>query len=288
MKKKTKVLKNKIVPFIKVLIKHFSMGNVSDSAIVFAYYSLLSLFPILISVGGVIKLANANPTRVIDSMRMLMPSSIYQMLQPIVESAFSGGHGGSNLSIGLVIAIWSASSAMAAFQRAVNRCYGVLDQSAFMNRIISFFWMLLLVVFLFALMILLGFGQALIDLVNQMINMPPEALKLVEAARMPFIITLLVIILSMIYFFVPSLRTKWKYTLGGTLFALLGLSVLSQLFSQIMRDFFHNISAYKTLGTFIVVMIWLYLTGMVLLFGAVINASVHAYWMPKRANKKDH
>lgn len=267
------------------------MGNVSDSAIVFAYYSLLSLFPILISIGGVIKLANANPAHVIDSMKMMMPGSIYQMLQPIVQSAFSGGHGGSNLSIGLVIAIWSASSAMAAFQRAVNRCYGVLDQSAFMNRIISFFWMLLLVVFLFVLMILQGFGQALIDLVNQMINMPPEVLSVVEATRMPLIIALLVIILSMIYFFVPSLKTKWKYTLGGTLFALLGLSILSQLFSQIMGEFFKNISAYKTLGTFIVVMIWLYLTGMVLLFGAVINASVHQYFLQpteKQPNKKDH
>lgn len=288
MKKYTVVFKNKIMPFTKMLVKHFSMGNVSDSAIVFAYYSLLSLFPILISIGGVIKLANGNPIHVIDSMRMLMPSSIYHLLQPIVQSAFSGGHGGSNLSIGLIIAIWSSSSAMAAFQRAVNRCYGVLNQSAFMNRIISFFWMLLLVVFLFVLMILFGFGQALIDLVNKLINMPTGVLNLIEAARMPFIIILLVIILSMIYFFVPSLKTKWKYTLGGTLFALLGLSTLSQLFSQILGEFFRNISAYKTLGTFIVVMIWLYLTGMVLLLGAVINASVHNYFMPKQINKKDH
>ncbi|POH10079.1 ribonuclease BN [Fructilactobacillus sanfranciscensis] len=267
------------------MVKHFSMGNVSDSAIVFAYYSLLSLFPILISIGGVIRLANANPTRVIDSMKLLMPSSIYKMLQPIVESAFSSGHGGSNLSVGLIIAIWSASSAMAAFQRAVNRSYGVLDQSAFMNRVISFLWMLLLVVFLFVLMILLGFGQALIDLLNKMINMPSEVLHLVEAFRIPFIVILLVIILSMIYFFVPSLKTKWKYTLGGTLFALLGLSILSQLFSQIIGEFFRNISAYKTLGTFIVVMIWLYLTGMVLLIGSVINASVHDYFI-KQFTKK--
>ncbi|WP_395319134.1 YihY/virulence factor BrkB family protein [Fructilactobacillus frigidiflavus] len=291
MKKTKVILKNKVVPFTKILLKHFSMGNVSDSAIVFAYYSLLSLFPILISIGGVIKLANANPEHVIDSMKMLMPGSIFQMLQPIVQSAFSGGHGGSNLSIGLIIAIWSSSSAMAAFQRAVNRCYGVLDQSALMNRIISFLWMLLLVVFLFVLMILLGFGQSLIELVNEVVNMPPEVLSLVEAARMPFIIALLVVILSMIYFFVPSLKTKWKYTLGGTLFALIGLSILSQLFSKIMGEFFRNISAYKTLGTFIVVMIWLYLTGMVLLFGSVINASVHEYLMSqteKKENKKDH
>lgn len=285
MKKKTKIFKNKIIPFTKILVKHFSMGNVSDSAIVFAYYSLLSLFPILISIGGVIRLANANPTRVIDSMKLLMPSSIYKMLQPIVESAFSSGHGGSNLSVGLIITIWSASSAMAAFQRAVNRSYGVLNQSAFMNRVISFLWMLLLVVFLFVLMILLGFGQALIDLLNKMINMPSEVLHLVEAFRIPFIVILLVIILSMIYFFVPSLKTKWKYTLGGTLFALLGLSILSQLFSQIIGEFFRNISAYKTLGTFIVVMIWLYLTGMILLIGSVINASVHDYFI-KQFTKK--
>ncbi|WP_429971352.1 YihY/virulence factor BrkB family protein [Fructilactobacillus sp. Tb1] len=282
--------KNQIVPFTKLLFKHFMMGNVSDSAIVFAYYALLSLFPILISIGGVIKLANANANHVISAIRSLMPASIYHMLKPIFESVFSGGNGGSNLSIGLVIAIWSASSAMAAFQRAVNRSYGVTDQNAFMNRIASFMWMLLLVIFLFVLLILQGFGQSLIKLLNEMLKIPDPILTLLESARVPFIVTMLFIILSLIYFFVPSLRTKWRYTVFGTLFALAGLSVLSQVFSQIMHEFFRNISAYKTLGTFIVVMIWLYLTGMVLLMGAVINSTVHAYLMPNKkiANKKDH
>lgn len=60
MKKIKLILKNKISPIFKIFLHHFKMGNVSDSAIVFAYYALLSLFPVLIIIGGVIKILNAN------------------------------------------------------------------------------------------------------------------------------------------------------------------------------------------------------------------------------------
>lgn len=54
--------------------------------------------------------------------------------------------------------------------------------------------------------------------------------------------------------------------------------ILSQAFSLIIEYFFRNITAFKTLGTFIVIMLWLYFIGLVLMFGAVINASVQEYY----------
>ncbi|POH06613.1 ribonuclease BN [Fructilactobacillus lindneri] len=277
MKKIKLILKNKISPIFKIFLHHFKMGNVSDSAIVFAYYALLSLFPVLIIIGGVIKILNANPDTVFGYVRPLMPNSIYLSLKPIFESAFAGGHGGSNLSVGLILVIWSASSAMAAFQRAVNRTYGVDNQSALMNRIISFLWMLLLVSFLFILMLLLGFGQALLSFIQHTFNVSSVIITTLENARLPLILSLSFLVLLMLYYFVPSLKTRFKYTLFGSIFSLVGLAILAQVFSLIIANFFRNISAYKTLGTFIVVMLWLYFMGMVLLFGAVINASVHDY-----------
>ncbi|KRM91155.1 YihY/virulence factor BrkB family protein [Fructilactobacillus florum] len=266
-----------LIRFVKLCVKRFAMGNVSDSAIVFAYYVLLSLFPILIIIGSAIKFTNTDPQRVFSVLRPIVPSSIYDVLRPVFNNAFSGNAGGS-LSIGIVLVIWSSSSSMAAFQRAVNRIYGVEKQSAFMNRLMSFVWMILLVVFLFVLMILMGFGQNLLVITKKIFHVSPTLISWLEDARIPFIIGLSFVILVMLYYFVPSLKIKLRYAVPGAILALLGLTLLSQGFSLLISYFFRGITANKTIGTFMVVILWFYFTGLVLLFGAVINASVEEFF----------
>ncbi|WP_413627033.1 YihY/virulence factor BrkB family protein [Fructilactobacillus vespulae] len=281
MKKIKIFLQQKGLPFGQIFMKHLGMGNVSDSAVVFAYYTLMSLFPILILISGAVKIANGNPDHVMGFFGMLMPASIFQMLHPIIKSAFVDGSGSSNFFIGLVLAIWSSSSAMAAFQRTVNLTYGFEKQSAFKNRVFSLIMMLFMVILLFIALILIGFSKSLVKLLGEVISISPQALSLIDLIRMPFILGFLFIILVLLYFLVPSVKIKLRYTIAGALFSLVGLGLLSQLFSDVMREFFKNISAYKTLGSFIVVMIWLNLTGVILLIGAVFNASFQDYFEKK-------
>lgn len=272
-------INQKFVSFIKLVMKHFKMGNVSDSAIVLAYYALLSLFPILIMLGSIIKLLHGDPNDILTYIKTAVPSSIYTMLLPMIKSAFDNNNSGGSLSIGLLLVIWSASQAMAAFQRTVNRTYGVADdQNPIMNRLISFVWMLLLVLLLIILMILQGFGQGIIMYLRPILHLSTVATKVVAEIRIPFIIAVSFIIVILLYYFVPSVKTKIRYTIFGSGISVIGLMILSQAFSLIIEYFFRNITAYKTLGTFIVIMLWLYFIGIVLMFGAVINASVQEYY----------
>ncbi|WP_272946474.1 YhjD/YihY/BrkB family envelope integrity protein [Fructilactobacillus fructivorans] len=75
---------------------------------------------------------------------------------------------------------------MAAFQRTVNRTYGVADdQNPIMNRLISFVWMLLLVLLLIILMILQGFGQGIIMYLRLILHLSTVATKVVAEIRIP-------------------------------------------------------------------------------------------------------
>ncbi|USS88555.1 YihY/virulence factor BrkB family protein [Fructilactobacillus hinvesii] len=263
--------------FFKILLKRFTQGDVSDSAVVFAYYVLFSLFPILIIIGGIIRLTNSNVGHVLSFIRSVVPTSIYQGIAPIAQSIFTGD-GGSILSIGIIIVIWSASSSMAAFQRSVNRIYGVTKQSSLMNRLTSFIWMLLLVVLLLVLIILMGFGRLLLNFAHHDLHVPMNLINLLNDVRLPITLVISIVILTLLYYFVPSVETKLKYTVWGAVVALIGLLVLTQVFSLIISSFFRNISAYKTLGTVMVLMLWLNFTGTILLSGAVLNASLQEYF----------
>lgn len=264
----------KAQPVIKAVARHYKMANVSDSAAVLAYYLLLSLFPALLVVASLLPFLQLDAKTVMEGIEPIVPADIYQMLGPIIH-AFLTQRSGGVLSVGVVVAIWSSSRAVAAFQRTVNRAYGVgRTQNALINRVGAFFWMVVLILLLFALMLFFSFSQLIMEHLIPLFHFPEYLLSYFNAARWPVTFVVTFFILAILFYFVPNARVKWRYVWPGALTAALGWLLLSQALSLYLKYFMHSIDSYKTIGTFIVLMFWLNFTGMILMFGAVLNASV--------------
>jgi len=259
---------------VTVVMKHYKMANASDSAVVLAYYILLSLFPALLVLGSLLPYLHVDTDAVLTGVEPIVPSSIYQMLQPIIHS-FLNGQSGGVLSIGVVVALWSASRAVAAFQRTVNRAYGVgRNQNAFVNRVVASFWMAALVVVVFGLMLVFSFSQVILEQLTPILHLPTQILTYVNTLKWPVTFVVTFFLLLILFFFVPNARVKWRFVWPGALVATVGWLLLSQAFSLYLKFFAHNIDSYKTIGTFIVLRFWLDFTGLILMFGAVLNAAV--------------
>ncbi|WP_125573655.1 YihY/virulence factor BrkB family protein [Levilactobacillus huananensis] len=260
--------------FIQTIGKRYQMANVSDSAVVLAYYTLLSLFPALLVVASILPYLHIETTAVMESIEPIVPENIYTMLEPIIHS-FLNNRSGSVLSIGVIVSIWSSSRAVAAFQRTVNGAYGVAKkQNAIVNRVGAFFWMVALIALLFILMLFFSFGQVAVEQLTPLLHLPTQVLTYVNAAKWPLTFGVTFFVLMILFYFVPSVKLKWRYVWPGALIATVGWLLLSQAFSLYVKYFVHNIDSYKTIGTFIVLMFWLDFTGMILMFGAVLNASI--------------
>lgn len=267
-------MKTALIQFIRGIMRHYQMANVSDSAAVLAYYVLLSLFPMVLVLGSLLPLFHIDTSTVLNGIEPIVPTSIYHMLEPIIHSFLNAKSGGV-LSIGVVVAIWSSSRAVAAFQRTVNRAYGVAQhQNALVNRIGAFFWMVALILFLFALMLIFSFSQVIMEQLTPILHLPLHLINYLNAIRWPFTFVVTFLVLMILFFFVPNARLKWRYVWPGALVATLGWLLLSQGFSLYLKYFMHNIDSYKTIGTFIVLMFWLDFTGLILMFGAVLNATI--------------
>ncbi|GEO69841.1 YihY/virulence factor BrkB family protein [Levilactobacillus acidifarinae] len=259
---------------ITTIARHYQMANVSDSAVVLAYYILLSLFPALLVLASLLPYLHIDTQTVLNGIEPIVPESIYDMLGPIIHS-FLNRRSGGVLSIGVVVALWSSSRAVAAFQRTVNRAYGVAEnQNAFVNRVGAFFWMVVLIALMFGLMLVFSFSQIILEQLTPLLHLPTQVLTYVNAVRWPVTFVVTFFILLILFFFVPNARLKWRFVWPGALIAAMGWLLLSQAFSLYLKYFMHNIDSYKTIGTFIVLMFWLDFTGMILMFGAVVNASI--------------
>ncbi|MCL0329716.1 YihY/virulence factor BrkB family protein [Apilactobacillus xinyiensis] len=256
-----------------LLKSRFKMANVSDSAAVTSFYAILSLFPIGIVLGNVLRMLNVSVYRILYYLKPVLPETIFSIIKPIITSALQGSNS-EKLSIGLIITIWSASRAIAAFQRNVDRAYGIEKNGAFINRIISFVWTLLLILLIMVLILFLGFSKFIINYVVDFIGISANIADIFSLLRIPITLLGLFALIVLLFYFVPSANVKMKYVWVGSLFSLLGSIILSKGFTIYLHYFMKNIDAYKTLGAFVVLMMWFYLLGIIFLSGTVINATL--------------
>ena len=274
---KIKAFENsKVGQWLLLLKKRCQAANVSDSSIVLAYYILLSICPLLIILGSFLNIIGINYSHLSNTLALILPATIYRYLKPVIYSSLNDG-GKAQLSMGLLITIWSSSRMIAAFQRTVNSVYGIDRPGAVINRLISFIWMIVFILFIVGLMFFSVFGRMLIELMVRYVHGSPVILEWTNRLQLPMTLVILYGVICALYYFVPILKIKLKFIWQGALIATVGMLLLSKLFSWYLKYFSKSFSAYHALGTFIILMFWLYFLGLLLLFGAVINATNQEY-----------
>ena len=169
----------------------------------------------------------------------------------------------------------STSQGIAAFQRSVNHAYGIAEnQNPVMNRIVSFVWMIVLLVIIFIIIILYGFGEQVLKSIQPIFNFRRDYIAIFSSLRWPVTFGVLFIALTLLYYFVPNAKVRLRYALAGSFLASLLWMGLSRLFSFYTLLFGHGVISYKTIGAFIAMMIWLDFSGYIIMLGAALNAAL--------------
>lgn len=264
----------KIKRLYRLFMHHFQMAEVTTSAAVLAYYTLLSIFPAVLVIGNLLPMLGLNAKTVLAYLQTAVPSSIYDFIRPLIYDFLDRGSGGL-LTTGALVAVWSTSQGIAAFQRSVNRAYGVARyQNPVINRVASFVWVLVLLLFIFILNFAYGLGEQIMLALQGVFNFSSRYVNFFAQVRWPITFGGLFIALTLLYYFVPNARVRLRYVVVGALVVALAWMGVSRLFSLYTRFFSHNITSYKTIGAFILLMIWLDLSGMLVMFGATVNATL--------------
>ena len=275
------------------LIKRVSKGvydhNTIGQAAQLAYYFLFALFPFVLFLTTLLGFLPVTDFlgSILSLLSNLMPAEALTLVQENIHTLVTQQRTGL-LSLGILMALWTSSSAIVAIMDNLNRAYGVQE-----GRPLWKVWgtALLLVLGLSFLLItagvLLVFGPQLGSFLAHRIGLGHVFAMIWSILRWPVMLFFLVFAIANIYYFAPDVEQKWKWITPGSVFAILTWLLTSLGFSYYVGHFGSYNKIYGSIGTFIVLLTWMYLVGFVLLIGGEINANIeHAAQRGKTPGSK--
>jgi membrane protein len=264
---------------LKEIWSEIQDDNVFNGAAALAYYLMLAIFPMaifLISLLPYLPIPNLQQA-IMDLMHQILPQNAADLFQGVVENVTSQKRGGL-LTFGLLFTIWSASSGMYAIMQQLNITYDVTEERPFWKvrgtAILLLLIFTILVVGAFALVILGGVIQ---DQLSGLLGESGILLAFFAVLRWIIIALFLVLGFACIYYFGPDVEQKFRFITPGSLIGV-GLLVLASLGFRFYIQNFGNYSAtYGSIGAVIILMLWLYIAGLVILIGSEINATAEQH-----------
>lgn len=263
------------IKFCKRLGKEMKEDRATGLAAEQAYYYMLAIFPLLILTLSILPYLSIDPVKAIEFLNTIMPQQTVVLIEDSIYEFINKPNGGL-LTFGILGTIWSASNGMNAFIKAMNEAFNAQETRSFiMVRLLSIGLTIgLIFAFLIAFFLPI-FGGVIISSLEKFINIPGGTSMLLNVLR--FIIAFVVIfsIITILYRVAPDVDKSFKEVIPGSLVATIIWQVISLGFSFYVSNFGNYSTTYGSLGGVIVLMLWLFLTGLALVIGGEINAIYH-------------
>jgi membrane protein len=243
-----------------------------------AYRFLFALFPFMIflsALGGFVAswLGIPDPaTRVLDMAGSDLPPELVATIRPELEAVLGSTSAGL-LSFGAVAALWAATGGTNALIKAMNRAYGVEDTRGFVRRYLVALGLTILAVGgIIASFVVIAGGAVVTEELVAPLGIGSVLWTAIEILRYPVVLALLIFAVAALYRLAPAVRAPWRVAFaGGAVFAV-GWVVATAAFSVYLARFGSYASTYGSFAGVIVLMLWFYLSAMVLLIGAELVA----------------
>jgi membrane protein len=261
---------------VRRVAREISNDNVTGRSAQLAYYFLFSMFPFLlflIALLGYVPIPDLLD-QIMALLAPVLPGEAHTLLRDTVHDLVTNQKGGL-LSFGIVVALWSASAAVAAIADSLNRAYSVSEGRPYWKvRGIAILLTVALAVMLIASMVLIMFGPQLGHLIAAKVGLGTAFDVTWNVLRWPVILFLLVLATAIVYYFAPDVEQDWKWITPGSLLAVVAWILASLAFSYYVNNFGNYNATYGSIGAVIVLLTWMYLTGFFLLVGGEINAEI--------------
>jgi len=259
--------------FFKMLIKRINEDRVFDLAAQLAYFFLLSLFPFLIFTFSVLPYIDIDQKDVLAFIGRYAPTEFMDIVEANLKSVFTKNTG--VLSFSVIATIWPVSTAIMAVIRVLNKAYGVEENRSFIVArslaILLTFAMIFVIILALALNV---FGPLIGKLLVTHFHVNPKIISIFDFFRLLFSFLIIIVVFACLYLFAPNKRLHFSEVIVGAVFAATGWQVASLAFSFYVDRIAHFSATYGTLGGIIVLMIWFYITGFILILGGEINAAL--------------
>lgn len=234
------------------------------------FFIVLSLFPALVLVLGMLRYTSLEPSDLMDLADQFIPQALEPYIWNLISSTFE--HTSQLVvSVSALTALWSAGRGMHGLIRGFNAIYGIEEHRGWLlTRILSTAYTVIFLLMILLTLVLHVFGNTISQLLLPRFPSIPVWLKLVDL-RFFLLVFLQTMVFSAMFMFLPDQRSSFRSSLPGALFGTLGWMTTSSVFSIYVEHFSTYSTIYGSVYAVALTMLWLYVCICIIFFGALLN-----------------
>ena len=256
-------------------IKGIQNGTITSRASSVAFSFFLALFPTIIFLFTLIPYVPIQDfqNQLMDLLREFMPKSAFEATESTLEEIIKQPHG-SLLSVGFISALYFSTNGFNSLIDAFNQSYHSIEtRGVIRQRLVS---ILLVIIQTFLMLTAITLIVLTEFILYKFIPRDNFAAYGILIGRWLIVLALLVSTISFIYYLGPASKKGWKFISAGSTLATILFIITSLGFAFYVNNFGQYNKLYGSIGTLIVVLLWIYFNSIILLLGFELNASIHS------------
>lgn len=266
---------------LKSAFAEFQRDQCTDLAAALTYYSVLSIFPALLallSLLGVFGRGESTVDTLLEILGDLGQEQVAEQLRGPIEAMVGGRGAGLALFLGIATALFSASAYVGAFGRAMNRVYGI-DEGRPIWKLRPLMFVVTMGLVILAALVLVGLvvSGGVADSVGNAVGLQDQTVTVWSIAKYPVILVIVMAMVAVLYHVTPNVQQpRFRWLSPGAVIAILAWVAASVGFGFYVSTFgrYGEGSAYGSLGSIVVFLLWLWITNLALLLGAELDAEL--------------
>jgi len=272
----------------RLYTKAFDEEDLLSNSAQVAYFFLFALFPLLLFLlsifGIVLDAATDLKAEMFQYLRQAMPGSAYELVQKTIEEVTESSSGGK-LTFGIALALYWASAGVDSIRIVLNGIYNLTEKRAWWKtKLLSLVMTLGLGILVTLALGIILYGSKFTNLLLDQINLPIQSPVILGVLQFVIVAVVLVTIFALLYNYLPQHKDpKWVWISPGAIVGIILWLVLSFSFRLYLSYFDTYDKTYGSLGAVMVLMLWLYLTALVILVGGSVNAVLQEFTDPDTA-----
>lgn len=264
---------------IRNVIGEIGANNLIGRASELAFDFLFALFPLILFMLNLFGFFASRSMELrsdfLSYFADFVPPIAFQLLTK-TTTELAANASGRKLTFGILLAVWFASGGVSSMISALNLSYRVREARSWLRVRMAAVGLTIVIAILLlgALFIVLVSGH-FVDWLGREFRLQPIIVAIWKAFQWPAAMVFVMVSYSLIYFLGPDLKERhWHWTTPGSAFGVLVWLVSSVVFRVYLRFFDSYSASYGSLGAVMILLVWLYVTGLAFLIGGEINAEI--------------
>lgn len=266
---------NKPSYMLLTLIHKLKNDDIFALASQLSYSLLLSFFPFLIFLMSIVGLSSIDSEQVLVSFGSIIPDTAYDLVYSTVNEIISTTPA-NLLSFSLLVTVWISSTGFTAVIKGLNKAYGDTERRSYFairfTAILCTFGIVFLIILSLFVLVL---GNTIENIVVNHLDLPIFFNSLWIFFRYLLTLVCLILIFCFIYKVSPYRNISFSEVIPGAIFATCGWVVSSMCFAFYVDHFGNYSRTYGSIGAVIILMLWLFISSIVILIGGEINALLY-------------